>query len=351
MDTSTFQNAVLRWYDRHGRKHLPWQNPQTPYRVWISEIMLQQTQVETVIDFFQRFMTRFPDIEVLAKSDIDTVLSLWAGLGYYARARNLHKTAVIVADQHKGQFPETLEALTALPGIGRSTAGAILTLGLGKSAAILDGNVRRVLARHDAVEGWPGQSTTQKALWTLSEKRTPVKRAAHYNQAMMDLGALICRPKSPNCNACPLEETCLARQRDSVHLFPARRPNRALPVRKSFWLILKNQRGEIYLEQRPPSGLWGGLLAFPEFESLEALLSWANEFSGRDDRLEYLPERRHTFSHFHLDHIPVVITTEDESATPSGMREGHFHAPNQVKKVPTPVKYLLGTLTPSPDGP
>ncbi len=208
-DPLIFQKKVLTWFKKHGRKSLPWQNPATPYRVWVSEIMLQQTQVATVIDYFERFMQRFPNVADLASAPLDDVLTLWAGLGYYARARNLHRSAQMIVQQFSGEFPESLEELQLLPGVGRSTAGAIRSLGFGKSAAILDGNVKRVLARLHGVEGWPGQSSVLKILWDLAEEYTPKRSGGAYTQAMMDLGATLCTPKAPKCGICPVQDLWL----------------------------------------------------------------------------------------------------------------------------------------------
>ncbi len=338
-----FQSQVLRWFDVHGRKDLPWQSPRDPYRVWVSEIMLQQTQVGTVLDYFHRFMSRFPSLEALAESDLDAVLGLWAGLGYYARARNLHRTAQCLMTDHQGHFPASLEALERLPGIGRSTAGAILSLGLGLRAAILDGNVRRVLARHEAIDGWPGQAETLRKLWDLSEFLTPEARVADFNQAMMDLGSLMCTPRSPACTECPLGATCQAYRQGSQALYPGRKPARAIPTRKAFWLILRKPSGRIYLEQRPGRGIWGGLLSPPEFETREALEDFCHAHWWQGHSSVLLPERRHTFSHFHLDFWPVLSDIDEVADVPLAL-SGHFLAPDQVGHLPTPVRKLLGDL-------
>lgn len=306
--------------------------------------MLQQTQVTTVIDYFHRFMARFPDLPSLAKSDMNSVLSLWAGLGYYARARNLLRSAQCLMESHQGIFPETIDELERLPGIGRSTAGAILSLGLNKPAPILDGNVRRVLARHDAVQGWPGQSGPLKQLWALSTERTPQVRTADYNQAMMDLGALICTPKAPTCDRCPLSATCIAHLSNEIHLYPERRPAKQVPARQAFWLILRNDQGEIYLESRPLSGLWGGLWTLPEFEQLGELTDWCIKHMKAETTFERMPQQRHTFSHFHLDFVPIlsdIVGTIGDAKTPM---PGRFHHPDRVDQVPAPVKALLRTL-------
>ncbi len=344
MSSSTdFQSRVLVWFDTHGRKNLPWQSPKDPYRVWVSEIMLQQTQVATVIDYFDRFMARFPSLKRLAESDLDAVLSLWAGLGYYARARNLHRTAQLLVTEHEGLFPGSLGDLQKLPGIGRSTAGAILSLGMGIRAPILDGNVRRVLARHQTIDGWPGQAGTLQALWQLSEALTPEHRAADFNQAMMDIGALICTPRGPACAQCPLTGSCKAHQQNTQSLYPGRKPPRQMPFRQTFWLVVRTSEGEIYLESRPESGIWGGLLSFPEFQTREQLDAWRGAHLGSHHSAVLLPQRRHTFSHFHLDIFPVL---SDIGAVEEALLAlpGSFHDLGKTERLPAPISKLLREL-------
>ena len=238
MNSSSFQQNILAWFDQHGRKDLPWQQDITPYRVWLSETMLQQTQVATVIPYFNAFVEKFPTIECLAQAPIDEVLHRWSGLGYYARARNLHKTAQLIVE--KGRFPDTLDELIALPGIGLSTAGAILSIAFKKSHPILDGNVKRVLTRFKAVSGWPGNSQVNKELWAISAHLTPIERVADYTQAMMDLGATICTRSKPACEDCPLESHCLARITGTVSLLPTPKPAKTLPVKQLVFLLLSN---------------------------------------------------------------------------------------------------------------
>lgn len=230
--TVQFSHNVLTWFSQFGRTHLPWQQNKSPYKVWVSEIMLQQTQVATVIPYFERFMQRFPDVETLAKAPLDDVLSLWTGLGYYARARNLHKAAQHVVDHHHSVFPTQPEVLETLPGIGRSTAGAIASLGANNYAAILDGNVKRVLARHFAIAGWPGKASVAKQLWQLSEQLTPQQHHANYNQAMMDLGATVCKRSSPLCQQCPVADTCVAKREQTIDRYPEPKPKRDKPVKQ-----------------------------------------------------------------------------------------------------------------------
>ncbi|PLW84304.1 A/G-specific adenine glycosylase [Kineobactrum sediminis] len=297
---------VLTWFDQHGRKDLPWQQAIDPYRVWVSEIMLQQTQVRTVIPYFQRFMATFPTVVDLADAPVDEVLHLWTGLGYYARARNLHKAARQVCSQYDGVFPDSVAALNTLPGIGRSTAGAIISIAFGQRAAILDGNVKRVLARYHAVAGWPGQTAVHRALWELAEQHTPGHRVADYSQAMMDLGATLCTRSRPRCDDCPLARDCAARADGSQADFPGRKPRKVLPVRNTVFLILQDEAGTVLLQRRPPTGIWGGLWCFPEIKATTGVDEWCLDHFGQAPR-DPQPETifRHTFSHYHLDIQPL----------------------------------------------
>ena len=302
---SDFADRVLGWFDAHGRKDLPWCGAGA-YRVWVSEIMLQQTQVQTVIPFYERFVARFPDVVTLADADVDSVLSLWSGLGYYARARNLHRAAKVVRDEHGGEFPATIEELVSLPGIGRSTAGAILALAHGVRAPILDGNVKRVLSRHGAVAGWPGTAAVSKALWRIAEERTPLLRVGDYTQAMMDLGATICRRSRPACEACPVAADCTARELGAVDEYPGRRSARDKPLRETT-MVLAVRGGAVYMERRPPAGIWGGLWSLPEVAG-DSVGEWCRRVL--DDGSvghECWDTLRHSFSHFDLDIHPVVV--------------------------------------------
>lgn len=308
MESVPFASSVIAWFECNGRKDLPWQQQPTPYRVWVSEIMLQQTQVVTVIPYFERFMASFPDLGRLADASLDDVLHHWSGLGYYARARNLHRAAIQIRDQYAGQFPPDFEQIVDLPGIGRSTAGAILSLALGERQPILDGNVKRVLARCFAVEGWPGKQAVQKRLWSLSETLTPQKEVQKYNQAMMDLGAGVCTRSRPDCDLCPLVNLCQAKSEGKQSDYPGSKPRKKLPVKSTCMLLIHNGTKEILLEQRPPVGIWGGLWGLPECADQTAADAWCKQRLGRSASVqEDWPVRRHTFSHFHLDITPLVI--------------------------------------------
>jgi A/G-specific adenine glycosylase len=270
--------------------------------------MLQQTQVTTVIPYFERFMARFPSLQALAEAPLDAVLHHWSGLGYYARARNLHHAAQQLWTQHEGRFPERIEAVEALPGIGRSTAGAILSLALGQRHPILDGNVKRVLSRHFAVPGWPGETAVARQLWALAEQLTPTRDVADYNQAMMDLGATLCLRSRPRCGDCPVSDSCVAFRRGTVREHPGPRPRKVLPVRSVQMLLVREPDGGFLLERRPPAGVWGGLWCLPELDTDADPAAWSQALFGCGARANRtLDTRRHTFSHFHLDIVPREI--------------------------------------------
>ncbi|GAA5315904.1 MAG: A/G-specific adenine glycosylase [Candidatus Pelagadaptatus aseana] len=345
LNRAGFSGRVLEWFQQHGRKHLPWQQDINPYRVWVSEIMLQQTQVATVIEYFQRFMTRFPEVEDLAAADIDEVLHLWTGLGYYARARNLHRCAQQVVTDFGGEFPRSVEALSDLPGIGRSTAGAIASLSMGLVAPILDGNVKRVLARHFAVAGWPGQAATLKQLWALAEGLTPEQQCDQYTQAMMDLGATLCTRTRPECHRCPLSETCMAQAQGNPEDYPGKKPKKHKPVKTVQLLMLMTPDQQYYLEQRPAAGIWGGLWSFPELAADENATIFCENTYGRVDAVESWPGFRHTFSHYHLDIVPVHVQLASRPAGVAEIRSDYF-APEQIPTVglAAPVKKLWQQL-------
>ncbi len=346
----TVTKKILTWFDQHGRKNLPWQHDKTPYRVWVSEIMLQQTQVSTVIAYFQRFMSHFPTIETLANADEDTVLHLWTGLGYYSRARNLHRTAKIVCQQFHGQFPDDLDTLKSLPGIGLSTAGAILAIAFEKQAAILDGNVKRVLCRIYGIQQWPGEKEIVNQLWALAGKLTPKKRVADYTQAIMDLGATLCTRGTPRCPDCPLLDNCLARQLGIEKKLPSSKPRKTLSTRQAFLLILQNNQ-HVLLEKRPAPGIWGGLWSLPELThrltKKEIRLHCQQRFHIHLSEVHFGKPFCHSFSHFHLTITPVLAafnsTRHKIMDNPLQLWYNLQHPPSVG--LPQPIKKLLGTLT------
>ena len=304
MPLKPFSVRLLAWWDHHGRKDLPWQHPRSPYRVWVSEIMLQQTQVATVIPYFERFMARFPDLPALARAPLDEVLACWSGLGYYARARNLHRAAQQVVAENHGRLPASAAALAALPGIGESTANAIVSQAHDVPAVVLDGNVRRVLARHGAIGGWPGKKDVVQALWDTAAERLPKDRAADYTQAIMDLGATVCVRGQPLCGQCPVAADCQARLAQAVHAYPAPRPKVDVREVRLHMLILTRPDGSVLLERRPESGIWGGLWSLPDGECLETL---ARDYRLDAPQLEALPCVRHRLTHRLLDIRPLRV--------------------------------------------
>lgn len=340
-----FSRALLGWYDQHGRKHLPWQKDITPYRVWLSEIMLQQTQVATVIPYFERFVARFPDVKSLAAAPLDEVLHLWTGLGYYARARNLHRCAQQIVQELGGEFPDAVEQLEQLPGIGRSTAGAIVSIAFQRRAAILDGNVKRVLARHYAIGGWPGSADTLQQLWALAEEHTPKKRCNHYTQAIMDLGATLCTRSRPACALCPLRMSCLAFAQGNPQNYPGKKPKKQLPAKSVQLLMLRNPAGELLLQQRPPQGIWGGLWSFPELDMDQNPQDYTRRLGGKVASLEIWDSYRHTFSHYHLDISPVLVQLQ-KLPTAIGEAKHLWYSPHKPESVglAAPVQRLLEKL-------
>ncbi|CEG56409.1 A/G-specific adenine glycosylase [Legionella fallonii] len=297
-----FSAPLLAWFDVHGRKDLPWQFPRSPYQVWVSEIMLQQTQVQTVIPYFARFMQQFPTLNDLAEAKEDDVLALWSGLGYYSRARNLHHCAKIIKEHYQSSFPTDLKSLIELPGIGQSTAAAILSQAFNKPEAILDGNVKRVLSRFFLVKGWPEQAQVKKTLWELAYSCMPEYRCADYTQAIMDLGATCCTTKNPNCISCPLQDSCQAFKNKEQHLYPERKIKKTVPVQQQQFLVLNSDQGLIYLEKRPPSGLWGGLWCFPSIDKEDCPIDFIQrEYDFKGETPEPIIAFKHRFSHFHLE--------------------------------------------------
>lgn len=306
---NVFSELVLKWFKQHGRKDLPWQQDKTPYRVWISEIMLQQTQVKTVIPYYHKFMQRFTDVIALADAPQDEVLHHWTGLGYYARARNLHKAAQIIRDDYQGEFPIDIDQVIGLPGIGRSTAAAILSIASGQSHSILDGNVKRVLARYFAVEGWPGNKKVEDVLWRNADTLTPQKNTDEYTQAMMDLGATICTRTKPACDFCPLQAGCIAYAQGAQSQFPGKKPKKTIPIKRTLMLLPLWQQ-QVLIYKRPPSGIWGGLWGFYESGSELEIKEVVKNLGIEDYQQKMMEPFRHTFSHFHLDIQPVVLELE-----------------------------------------
>ncbi|MDC9725185.1 MAG: A/G-specific adenine glycosylase [Gammaproteobacteria bacterium] len=342
-----FSSQLLAWFDLHGRKDLPWQQSPSPYHVWLSEIMLQQTQVSTVIPYYQRFIQCYPNLTSLANASIDDVLAQWTGLGYYARARNLHKAANVIVEQHNGEMPNDLNELIALPGIGRSTAGAIMALAHHQPFAILDGNVKRVLARYNRVSGWPGKKQVENQLWKIAEKLLPTERIAHYIQAQMDLGATVCTRSKPKCEFCPLQADCQAFQHDIPQNYPDPKPKKIIPLRKTNWLVMQLSDGKILLEQRPNSGIWGGLWSFPELDSLEKVAEYcSHNFQTNITDITATPSFKHIFSHFKLDISPHIITVHQSSNNISENNSASWYKISDALQLglPAPVKTFLQSL-------
>lgn len=351
MNTPQFRKLILQWFDAHGRKHFPWQQNKTPYRVWISEIMLQQTQVNTVIPYYEKFMQRFPDVLTLANAHEDEVLHSWAGLGYYSRARNLHRAAKMILNEFAGQFPDNFEGLLKLPGIGRSTAGAILSIAYNQAAAILDGNVKRVLARFHGITQPINEKNIENQLWALAESYLDVKRMADYTQAMMDLGATLCTRSKPDCHPCPLIKHCSAHQQNITELIPQKKSTKKIPTRSATFLIFKYQ-DNILLQKRPSTGIWGGLWSFPEIAGeidKKNIHAYCKEnFNIKAVNLQTLTSFRHTFSHYHLDIYPVVLTIKRLSDKFSNMEAAKqiWYNPSKASTMglPKPIQIILEEL-------
>ncbi|KTC78069.1 A/G-specific adenine glycosylase [Legionella brunensis] len=345
-----FSQPLLTWFDNFGRKDLPWQHPRTPYRVWVSEIMLQQTQVKTVIPYFNRFMDNFPDIWHLAQAPEDHILACWSGLGYYSRARNLAKTAKIICEQYHGEFPHCLEELVLLPGIGASTAAAIASQAFNLPAAILDGNVKRVLCRYFMVDGWPEQTTVKKNLWQLANQCMPDQRSADYTQAIMDLGATCCTTRKPDCEHCPLQGTCQAKLHNKVNDYPHKKLKKALPHKKEQFLLLHTVDNTIYLEKRPPVGLWGGLWCIPNMDIHSCPKEHIKKLYNFDClHAQEMMQLKHSFSHFHL-HIKAIrietIPTKDTITEMPGrwFKLSEVNTLGLAKPIATIIKHFQETL-------
>ncbi len=342
--SAEFAECLIAWQQQHGRNDLPWQNTHDAYRIWLSEIMLQQTQVATVIPYYGKFLERFPDVKSLAEADLDEVLQLWSGLGYYSRARNLHAAAGQVMAQHGGRFPHARAALEALPGLGRSTAAAVAVFAFGAREAILDGNVKRVLARHFAIPGYYGEKKVADQLWSLAESLLPARGVERYTQSLMDLGATVCT-RAPACASCPVKDSCVALAQDAVLKYPSPRPRKSVPERTTVMLLLEH-KGEVLLQQRPPSGIWGGLWAFPEpAAELDIADYCAQQLGCNLSGMQRLPELAHAFTHFKLSIQPVLCRVGTRAArAESGLSKWLPLAAAEQAAVPTPVRKLLRQL-------
>jgi A/G-specific adenine glycosylase len=343
VETKTFSQRIIDWQCAHGRHGLPWQNTDV-YRTWVSEIMLQQTQVATVIPYYRRFIEAFPDIATLAAASQDAVLAHWSGLGYYARGRNLHRTAKIIQEKYNGEFPHGFDDIVGLPGIGRSTAAAICALARHERRAILDGNVKRVLARHLGIDGWPGEKQVGAYLWQQSETLLPQQDVAVYTQGLMDLGSSICTRSKPKCADCPVRTDCTAQLTGRTEVLPSPRPKKTIP-HKCASLLLLMQGDEILLEKRPPAGIWGGLWCLPQFDDESSALNWCRENSLAVARKTALPEFTHTFTHFRLQIAPLRIDLHSKPL--NTMEPGlSWLQVDEARRagIPSPVRTLLESV-------
>jgi A/G-specific adenine glycosylase len=345
----TFASRLLLWFDTDGRHDLPWQHPRTPYRVWLAEIMLQQTQVQTVIPYYARFLEALPTLPDLAAADTDRVLALWAGLGYYARARNLHKAAQVCVAEHGGELPREFDQLAALPGIGRSTAGAILAQAHGDRHPILDGNVKRTLTRFHGIGGYPGSGPVEKELWEIAESHLPDARLADYTQAIMDFGATLCTRHDPACMLCPLQDDCVARREGRVEQLPEAKPGKPLPERRTLMLLVRDAQGQVLLARRPPTGVWSGLWSLPEAGDHDEARAFLSRHTGADfDAAQPLPLIEHTFSHYRLHIEPMSWRVPEARAAVGDNADLRWQPFDRLAELglPAPVKKLLGSLTP-----
>lgn len=343
--TFHFSKALLAWFDVNGRKNLPWQHPLEPYRVWLSEVMLQQTQVETVIPYFQRFIAQYPNIHALAQASIDDVLHLWTGLGYYARARNLHACAQVISTTYAGVFPADLDTLKSLPGIGPSTAAAIASIAFEQPTAILDGNVKRVLTRFHAINEWPGTASVHAKLWELAQHHMPKKRCRDYTQAIMDLGATLCRRSKPECERCPMLSHCKAHKLGTPTAFPVKKASKTKPTKYIQMLIIRNREQNVLLEQRPMLGIWGGLWSLPELAIDEDASDYVDQHYGKAKQHGDLDEITHIFSHYTLKIQPKVFTVSTPRNEIMESLSILWYNPRVPQKVglAAPVKKLLNS--------
>jgi len=339
-----FSTRLVLWHESYGRKNLPWQNKITPYKVWVSEIMLQQTQVVTVIPYFKRFIQEIPTVKSLAKTAPDQVLKLWSGLGYYARARNLHEAARLICSNHGGKVPNSINELIALPGIGKSTAGAILSLGYKKKAPILDGNVKRVLARYFKIEGNLQASSTTKQLWQISESLLPRDSIDIYTQSIMDLGATICTKSNPLCSSCPVNQDCLAFKEGLVEAIPLKVKRKSKLIKKVLWLLPQGPSGKILLEKRKEEGIWGGLWSFIETEKkVELELELSRNFDSNISDIKKLNKVKHNFSHFKLEATPYLVKVKKDKKIKNTVWVDFKNA--ESLGLPAPVKKTINQIT------
>ncbi|HJW45559.1 MAG TPA: A/G-specific adenine glycosylase [Lysobacter sp.] len=341
----SFATRLLTWFDRNGRHDLPWQHPRTPYRVWLSEIMLQQTQVKTVIPYFERFLNALPTLQALASAPQDMVMAVWSGLGYYARARNLQAAARRCGELHGGELPRDIDALTALPGIGRSTAAAILSQAWGDRHAILDGNVKRVLTRFHGIDGYPGLPAVEKQLWSLAESHVPHARLADYTQAQMDLGATLCTRADPACVLCPLQADCIARREGRTAELPTPKPGKTPPQKYAHVLWLEGTDGEVLLQRRPPTGIWASLWTLPQADDAAAARDWFERTARGDfDTAEALPAIDHAFSHYKLQLQPLRLRGIALRARVGDNDDLRWVARDELASlgIPAPIRKLLG---------
>lgn len=339
-----FAQRLIAWQRRQGRHDLPWQPAADAYAVWVSEIMLQQTQVDTVIPYYRRFLERFPDLAALARAPLDDVLALWSGLGYYARARNLHAAARRIQERHGGIFPRRFEDILALPGVGRSTAAAIAALAHGERRAILDGNVRRVLCRLFGVEGWPGERMVEDRLWRLAQSLLPERDIGAYTQGLMDLGATVCSRYRPRCNTCPFAAECVAARQGRQSELPHPRPRKVLPLRSTTMLILR-QGADVLLERRPPTGIWGSLWSLPECTADEDPVRVAERLGCHVSAACPLPTLIHGFTHFRLEIRPWLLSVDRSAMASESSGRSWLMLEEAVRAaMPTPVRRLLAGL-------
>jgi len=336
---SALAKGLLSWFEKNGRKTLPWQSsPSNIYHVWLSEVMLQQTQVATVIDYFEAFIRRFPTLPDLANADIDDVLAQWAGLGYYSRARNLHKSANIVFSEFNGEFPLSFDDVTNLPGIGQSTAGAVLSLGAKQRHPILDGNVKRVLSRYQQIEGHYGNASVLKTLWREADFHTPEHACPEYTQAIMDLGATVCTRSNPKCGACPISKHCQANLHQTQSQYPHKKPKKLKPTKSTVMLVFRNEKGRVYLYKRPNKGIWGGLWSLIECaDSAKAITDTIRSHNAVAKVEKTLPQFKHSFTHYHLLITPVLVSSPSITL-------GYENPSKLSKGVPAPVKKILSQL-------